>query len=216
MTSPDISDHSVSNFVGLVDTLVYPKISETTAKELEPKMKRWLDQLDVKISAFRQLQFFESEGWDWDRDEQSLYFRPYDLDSDEVYEPRLRDYSPNKEMFVNVVESRGAFLENDTLKYYGGDDCQEIYLTNRRLKKCLLLLWLGTGGVVEDCFWLNDTSFVLVGRSFSGDYIGPIFYLYNSKDQSNGIYFINDPAKIEVEYLESVNLRSRGCPVLND
>lgn len=189
-------------------------IDKRMIDRIKPKMRRWLSAYDLDISKFRVLG--ETTGIEWDKDKGTMYYKKFETENDDVYLPQFHDYSPDRAMYVDLVRSRGGYMENDTLKYFGGDDCQEIYLTSRTLKKNVMILWLGTGSLMEDCFWLDNHSFVIVGDDKSGIYKEKVFDVYDLKENIKTHYFyqcLDNKDNSDVEYFERENLSSRGCPV---
>jgi hypothetical protein len=50
----------------------------------------------------------------------------------------------------------------------GGDDCMEIYLTDRKKGNKALVLWLGSSTFAEAVFWLDNESYIIAGYEYYG------------------------------------------------
>lgn len=194
-----------------------PFIDKNLAKEIAPKMKRWLSAYKLDINKFRftgTREFTDSYN---SRDKESLYYCPFDPDEGNQNLPLL-DYSPNRRLYISLLPSLGAYLENDTLKYYGGDDCQSIYLTDIDNKTNTLILWLGALALMYDCFWLDNNRFILVGYSNEWISIDDWFRLYDLSKGTVSDYIFDSTyiVREDIEYTCQYNLKARGYPVLCD
>jgi len=175
-----------------------------TACKIEPFLKDWLDFYKLNISCFK-LQ--NSYCGLLENDSTSIYFRKYTSD-DDIYDPQLYDYSPDKIRYLNLITTSGAYREEDGKCYYfGGDDCQEIYLIDRNKKEKNMIVWKGAGGFCEDVFWIDNNIFAIVGK----EYNKPEIILFDLSTHSYN-HYINE-SKIDdtsPSYFFEVNLRERS------
>ncbi|NDV94189.1 hypothetical protein D0T84_04555 [Dysgonomonas sp. 521] len=143
-------------------------IDKKLANKLKPVLKSWLDFYNLDIHKFRLGQQGETSSTLEDLaisvDTASIYHRPFNKESDDIYEPVLYDYSPNKRFYLNVRETALVYRDEDNKwRYEGGDDCMEVYLTDRKKENSAIILWLGSSAFAEAAFWLNNDTFIIVG-----------------------------------------------------
>lgn len=213
------------NFELFLTTL--PLIDEATINKVEPKIRKWLSAFHLNIKDFRLERHRQYEGsFDWDvyNEEGSIYYSPFEPEEDDIYKPSIYDYSPDKNMYIDVLPSMGVDLENDTITFYGKDDCQNIHLTNRKLKKKVMVLWLGSSQVICDCFWINNNQFILVSEpEFNFRYTDKrhvfCFYLYDvSKNGGETTYISKSNISVDeaykINYFLNFNLKKRGYPAV--
>lgn len=220
-SNPDITAFLISNKLQQeIDAL--PLIDRKEANVLASKLKRWLSFNKVDIRKFQLLESSDWElSWEQEQDTTSLYYRTFEPKIDDVYFPEMHDYSPDRTMYVKLLESAVAYVENDTLKYFGGDDCQEIHLVSRKHKTDVMLEWLGVSSFMEECVWLDNSRFVLMGINGYSDYEQFVIYLYDVQNKKKMIYFYQDrnrlfeDNKIEEWYFTDYNLPNRGLPLLH-
>lgn len=156
-----------------VETKNYIDKDKKLANQLKPVLKKWLDFYNLDINKFRLEQQGEAsspEELAISVDTTSIYHKPFDKESDDIYEPVLYDYSPNKRFYLNVRETALVYRdENNIWRYDGGDDCLEVYLTDRTKGNKALVLWLGSSAFAESAFWLDDDTFIIVGYEYYDD-----------------------------------------------
>jgi hypothetical protein len=149
-----------------------PLIDRTFAGKIKPTINKWLRFYNLDIYNFRGEPIVQDAVPDpmYERDTASIYYREYSHEHN-VYNPMLYDYSPNKQKYLNVRETSYVYKDDDgKYYYYGGDDCQEIYLTDRRNKTKDLVLWLGSWSFAEAAFWLDNNTYIIVGRNHYNDF----------------------------------------------
>lgn len=180
-------------------------IPQDLAKKLKPALSKWLKYYNADISDFYRHSFVEEESKielynePFEEDTTSLYYRKYDKQRNDVYQPMLYDYSPNKRYYLTVRETKGVFKDEDgRWYYYGGDDCQEIYLVNRNSKKKVMVMWLGVGSSAEAAFWADDKTYAIVGQHYYSLFpglfiwIGGIYYHLDVVNVNEKSYFVDD------------------------
>lgn len=149
-------------------------ISPQLVRRLQPHLSEWLKMSNLNLYHFRCINYEkqkEPEVFNMEQDSTSMYFREYGKEND-VYIPQLHDYSPNKQRYVTTRASAGVYKDEDGKYYYmGGDDCQELYLVDRKKQRQDLILWLGAGGFAEAAFWIDNNTFAIVGEENDDFYI---------------------------------------------
>ena len=176
------SDHTEPKLFHEIDITSKPvekhkKIPESVANSIKPSIKDWLQFYNLNISDFYYISQNEEEEIiiypssveiDYSdsiyNEERSPYKRDFEPKIHDVYLPRLYDYSPSKQKYLNLLETSGVFQKNGKYYFGGTDDCQEIYLTDRKKKTTIMVEWLGSQVFAEAAFWLDENNFIVVGR----------------------------------------------------
>jgi len=196
---------SVCNAVPIDKDTVY--IDKEIASMIAPKMKKWLGFYGLNVTQFL---LIREPGFDYyaPGDTASIHYTEYS-DEDDFYDPQLYDYSPNKMLYLDLLPTSGVYREeNGKCYYFGGDDCQEIYLVDRHKKQNKMILWNGTGAFSEAVFWINNDIFVIAqhdhGYTLS-------FHLFDLKNNSTKYYEYEIPIKeIRSYYFNEINLKERN------
>lgn len=196
--------------LGLPDVATKDYIDKKLANKLKPVLKKWLDFYSLDINKFRLEQQNESsslEDMAISKDTASIYHIQFDKKSDDIYLPILYDYSPNKRFYLNVRETAFVYKGDDNKwRYDGGDDCMEIYLTDRTKGNKNLVLWLGSSAFAEAAFWLDNDTFIITGYM---SYDSPCRYIY-LRGKINANYYISmDEVPPGSDYFVH-DLRARG------
>lgn len=133
------------------------KISTSAIKDIEPTIKDWLEFYNLDISTFYLGENYQYENTVVD---EGIYFREFDPETDDVYIPQMFDYSPSQQKYIDFQE---VYKKGNDYFWAGRDDCQEIYLVDRKLKTHKLINWFGTMQLLEAVFWQNENSFIILG-----------------------------------------------------
>lgn len=160
-------------------------IDKKTALKIQPKLKKWLDFYKLDIYKFRQIPVngtFASNLF-IENDTTSTYYRKYDTKADDIYDPVMNEYSPDKKRYVNILSSIGVYREDNGKYYYmGGDDCEEIRMIDREKKENYMIIWNGSGEFSEAVFWITNDLFVVAGGSwYDGTVSIELFDIANKK-----------------------------------
>ncbi|MDU1889254.1 MAG: hypothetical protein E6767_01070 [Dysgonomonas sp.] len=178
-------------------------IPKPLVKKLKPVLNQWLNYYKADISDFYQRSPYSEvriELYDkpFEEDTLSLHYKKYDKVYDGIYVPMLYDYSPNKKYYLNVRETSYVYEEGGKWYCDGGDDCQEIYLTNRKSQKKVMVLWLGSSEFAEAAIWADNKTYAIVGRISYGEkpslfiWIGGVFYYSEKAAIGDKSYFRYD------------------------
>lgn len=190
------------------DTLKEDFIDKKLADKIKPAIRKWLNFYNLDIYKFRKTNYDKEtspEKLAIEEDTTSMYYKPFHKKSDDIYLPVLYDYSPNKRFYLNVLETAGVFKDEDGKWYYmGGDDCMEVYLTDRKKGNKALILWLGSSAFAEATFWLDNDTFIIVGYD---SYDIPRHFL-SLRGKINQSFYINKTPN-DSSYFR-YDLRSRG------
>jgi hypothetical protein len=131
----------------------YPFVSAEEIAMIAPFIKKWTDFYKIDFAQAR----FESENrtcFNCPPDTTNLYYREFTQKHDT--DKRIDvDYSPDKQRYVDLGISDGTYYNEEDKKYYfiGWDDCQEIYLIDRKQKHQNMIIWLGVASHAEAVFW---------------------------------------------------------------
>lgn len=182
------------------------KIEPQLADQIRPLIEDWLIFYDIDINDFTcepghcDVEYGMQQFQPLKRDENSIYNREYSVAEDDIFDPVIFDYSPNKRYYVNFYQTAGVSKEkHGVYKFYGSDDCMEIYLYDRLRKRTDLMFWLGSAEVAEAVFWGKENNMVVVvgnhvykkdGKDYFFIYANNIrFYFLDSKSQKSQSYF---------------------------
>ncbi len=216
-----LSDHSQENLV-VENNLISetdnkrPKIQKSLATTIEPAIKNWLqfyhlNILDFTIRDTDKKSTQNTENSESLNDSSSLYNLSFNPKKHDIYQPRLHDYSPNKQKYLNLLQTSGVYRNSDGKYHYmGGDDCQEIYLIDRKNKTTELVFWMGASEFVEAIFWLDNDTFIAVGRHSHSEQK----YFIQVVGQQSGYYeyITTEPFPENNYFIE--NIKSRGVTIL--
>lgn len=183
-------------------------ISKRDADRIKPAIRKWLDFYKLDIYSFLgqiALNKLSLEDLAVEEDTLSMYYRKYERKSDDVYQPLLYDYSPNKRFYLNLLETAGVAKEDEKWYYIGGDDCLEIYLADRKKGNKALVHWLGAGTFVEGVFWLDNKSYIIVGY----EHLEKPQYFFQVNGEYSGRYYLSVDQLFESSYFRS-DLELRG------
>lgn len=185
-----------------------PSVKNIDGK-IQIKLSKWLKYYDINLSQFILTSSKKIDFRSLESDTSSLYYREFNTE-DDIYSPLLHDYSPNKKFYVNLLQASGVYKEDGKYYYYGGDDCQEIYLVNRKNKTCSLILWLGSLQFCEAAFWYDNNTIILAGRNNYDDN-QYFLYIFDLKKSVSFYYTLEAQLKNKRNnYFEDINLKTRG------
>ncbi len=207
-----ITKAQTTNFEDEIQHPDYPFMETNFVKEYEPVLKNWLDFYVINLSKFRLKEVTKIDLSKPD-DALSIYYEKFNPELCEKYTPELRDYSPNKERYIDMFERRSIFEKKADGKwhYEGSDDCQEIRFIDCANKLNKMISFRGISSIADAAFWVNDTVFCIV--SFEDDekyYIN----VYNLNDHTETLYYyLNKSDKNIPESYFIYNLKMRGIIV---
>ena len=189
-----------------------PKIPKSVATTIEHAIKNWLQFYHLNILDFTIRDIDKTYTQNTKNDSgSSLYYLPFNPKKHDIYVPQLHDYSPNKQKYLNLLQTSGVYRNNGgKYQYMGGDDSQEIYLIDRKNKTSELVLWMGASEFVEAIFWLDNDTFIAVGRNSHSEQK----YFIKILGQQNGYYEYTATVPFPEHNYFIENIKSRGVIVL--
>lgn len=148
-------------------------ISQNLASKLRPKVSEWLKFHNIDIYHFIN---YGSSGFGTEG------HNNYTMSNEELaYKPKLRDYSPNRKYYLNVLEI-ATFYDPETKTYeVGFDDSQTIWLFDIANKTASEIQFFGAASLCEATIWIDNNTFVLLGRHYydTKDFFMILFDLKN-------------------------------------
>lgn len=167
---------SVFILLALTTTAVYSEqINKALAKQIKPLITEWLTYYQADINSFQcddtiseqQTTLLPPSFYQTSTEEKDgMYYKRYEK-QDDIYEPHLFSYSPNKRYYINLWSQVGIYkCQNGKYCLIGRDDSQELYLYDRKLKRKDMVLWLGMSQSAEAVFWSKNNKFIIVGKEF--------------------------------------------------
>ncbi|MDU1889253.1 MAG: hypothetical protein E6767_01065 [Dysgonomonas sp.] len=210
---PAQNNDSIIGQIELGDTLTIVmdtvKIDEVYANEIKPHIDKWLKYYDLDINDFRHYTRRTLHIEAMKTDTTYPYYGTFQPE-DDVYNPILFDYSPDKSKYVNHFASLYVGLEEDGKYYFrGSDDSQQLYLFDRKGKSKVMISFRGISQFADAIFWVDNDTFALVGYD-SID--APGMYLLEIYDLKKDIcdkYILRKEYGKEESY-GMVEMKSRG------
>lgn len=186
----------------------FPPITDEELAEIAPVIKKWTDYYGLDLSKARLVKL-DTTCFNCEPDTTSLYFRPFEKEQNTNNRTDV-DYSPDKQRYISL----GLLLDepDGTPIHIGWDDCQEIFLIDRRLKHQNLVMWNGVGEFCEAAFWKSNDVFILVGHEYYHQpnfmYFVDIFDIANQSKKRYEILLEN--INEDLNYMDSVYLKDKG------
>jgi len=195
----------------------YPLVSAAEVAMIAPVIKKWADFYGIDFAQAR-LVSKDSVCFNCSPDMTSIYYREFTkkCDTDKRIDV---DYSPDKQRYVDLGISVGTYYNEEDKKYYfiGWDDCQEIYLIDRKQKHQNLIIWLGVSSLAEAVFWKSNDVFMVVGydKNYSDENLHFV-YVFDIKNNIQYRYEISTDAKNGYDrYMDEVYLKEKNIFVSN-
>jgi len=159
-----------------------PSVSAEEIAMIAPVIKKWTDFYDIDFAQARLVNRNENICFNCPPDTSNLYYREFTKKHDTSKRIDV-DYSPDKQRYVDLGISGGTYYNEDDKKYYfiGWDDCQEIYLVDRKQKFQDMILWFGSAYLAEAVFWKSNDTFMVVGynQNYSYTLILRLVYVFD-------------------------------------
>ena len=192
----------------------YPPVSPEVVAAIAPVIKKWTKFYNIDFSQARLVDSSENVCFLCPPDTTSLYYLEF-LKKHDTEKRMDVDYSPDKQRYVDLGISVGIHYDEDDKKYYfiGWDDCQAIYLTDRKQKQHDMILWFGTSTFAEAVFWKSNDVFMVTGYTDTGYDMGAHFvYVFDIKNQTINRYqiIITEENHKEEGYMNAVYLKEKG------
>ena len=195
----------------------YPLISSKDAEIIAPAIKKWTDFYSIDFLQARLVRK-DSICFNCSPDTTSMYYREFTHkhNSDKRIDA---DYSPDKQLYIDLGIGGGTYYNEEDKKYYfiGWDDCQEIYLIDRKQKHLNMIIWLGAASLAEAVFWKSNDLFIIAGydKGYS-DGILRFVYVFDIKEKMQYRYEIATDAKSDDDqYMNEIYLKEKGIFVSN-
>lgn len=138
-------------------------IGENEMKIIKPAIDKWLKyyQIDIKDFVFdkeRKLNLLQLR-----TDTAYPYYGKFE-ERDDIYNPVLYDYSPDKTKYVDLLTTTGVDIDEDGKYYFrGSDDCQQLGLYDRKEKTYVMFSFRGIHEFANAVFWIDNNTFILTG-----------------------------------------------------
>ena len=188
-----------------------PSVSAEEIAMIAPVIKKWTDFYNIDFAQAR----LTSDVRSFDCPPYCREFTPK-CDTDKRIDV---DYSPDKQRYVDLGISDGTYYNEEDKKYYftGWDDCQEIYLTDRKQKHQNMIIWLGVSSLAEAVFWKSNDIFMVVGYDLNyNDILLRFVYVFDIKKQTKNRYEITTEIDGDYDrYMNEVYLKEKEIFVSN-
>ena len=170
--------------VNNTDSIKRELITKEKIKKIKPTINKWLNYYDLNIKDF----VFDKEiilNLNKLRNDTTYpYYGKFGKEND-IYNPVLYDYSPDKLRYIDLVAATGVDVENGKYYYRGSDDCQQLGLYDRKEKSYVMFSFRGIHEFADAVFWIDNDTFALVGYNTMDYPIG--WYALEIYDLKNDI-----------------------------
>ncbi|NDV94190.1 hypothetical protein D0T84_04560 [Dysgonomonas sp. 521] len=186
-----------------VDSLTVQSIDENLATKLKPEIDGWLTYYNLNISDFQKSAEVAMDIENLKADTTYAYYNYIEFTKErDVYTPQFYDYSPDKSLYLNVLEATFVYKADDGKYHYdGSDDSQGITLFNRKDKSAVLVTYRGYSDSADAAFWVDNGMFVIAGYAVPGDIGEYTLEVFDLKQNTKTRYILPKEEKSEKSYL---------------
>lgn len=185
------------------------KIKPELANKIKIAANKWLKYYKLNIHSFI---FYDQKNVDLEHHKNDTTFYSWDfVENDDIYEPQLHDYSPDKNKYMNLFSSMGVNLEDDGKYHYSGsDDSQSLFLFDRLNKWAVMFSFRGISNFADAIFWIENDTFIVAGYN-SSNYLDEYFLIeiYSLKENICESYILKEKL-IKQESYEIYDMKVRG------
>lgn len=192
---------SGENNLAVTDTMQY--IDTQLAERIKPVLSDWLKYYDLDINAFQKSLELPMDIEKQKHDTTYTYYNYAEFTKErDVYTPQFYDYSPDKNLYLNILEATFVYLADDGKYHYSGsDDSQGIVLFNRKDKSAVLVTYRGYSDSADAAFWVDNDMFVIAGYATLNDQGEFTLEIYNLKQGTKVRYVLPKEDSMENSYL---------------
>lgn len=178
-------------------------ISSTMANRLKPILKEWLNYGNMNIE-----QFLEYDSGKFE----PVYAEKLELEPEDlVYKPLLRDYSPDKRYYLDLLENILSYDSETNMYETMFDDSQSIWLYDLKDGTVLRAQLYNMNELCDAAYWIDNNTFVLVGSNI---YSSSFIQVFNLKDMTRNFYVMKKSAP-EKGFLYQ-NIKNRDIQLKSD
>ena len=185
----------------VADTIQH--IDVRLAERVKPALNDWLKYYDLDISDFQKGSESTMDIDVLKNDTTYPYYRYMEFTKErDVYAPQFYDYSPDKNMYLNILEATFVYLAEDGKYHYAGsDDSQAITLFNRKDKSAVLVTYRGYSDSADAAFWVDNQLFIITGYAAVNDPGEFTLEVYDLKEKIKIRYVLPKEYTAESSYL---------------
>jgi len=160
------------------------------ALKIKPVIEGWLKFYNLNISDFQKGVESTMDVDKLKKDTTYAYYNYIEYTKDrDVYTPQFYDYSPDKSMYLNIMEATFVYLAEDGKYHYAGsDDSQGITLFNRKDKSAVLVTYRGYSDSADAVFWVDNQMFIIAGYAAVNDPGEFTLEVYDLKEKTKNRY----------------------------
>jgi hypothetical protein len=165
-------------------------IDADLALKIKPAIEGWLKFYNLNISDFQKSVESTMDVDKLKKDTTYAYYNYIEYTKDrDVYTPQFYDYSPDKSMYLNIMEATFVYLAEDGEYHYAGsDDSQGITLFNRKDKSAVLVTYRGYSDSADAVFWVDNQMFIIAGYAAVNDPGEFTLEVYDLKEKTKNRY----------------------------
>ncbi|MDR2948564.1 MAG: hypothetical protein LBV71_05095 [Prevotella sp.] len=173
-----------------ITSSVIEYIDADLAVKIKPAIEGWLKFYNLDISDFQKGVKSTMDVDKLKKDTTYAYYNYIEYTKDrDVYTPQFYDYSPDKSMYLNIMEATFVYLAEDGKYHYAGsDDSQGITLFNRKDKSAVLITYRGYSDSADAVFWVDNQMFIIAGYAAVNDPGEFTLEVYDLKEKTKNRY----------------------------
>lgn len=185
------------------------------------RLNRWLEFYDVSLEDFK---YTNGSTIPLEQDSSSIYF--YDFEQKQKkYEPLIKEYSPNKKQYINLLTSTGGIFyypETEEYFYIGVDDSQELYYIDLDSELNFFLRINGLNQLTNDVLWIDNDTFVMLTVNDYSEESSYSIDIYSISKENKKIEvemyetLVRNQNKFGKNYSEDVILKERKIKIFNN
>lgn len=180
------------------------------AKQIKPVINTWLNYYKLNISDFIYTGRSVLNLDDLRKDKTYPYYGEFQ-DEDDVYNPVLNDYSPDKTKYVNLMASLYVNMGEDGKYHFtGSDDSHQLGLFDRKNKSFIMVSFRGSRNFADAVFWMDNNTFIVTGYDSYSEVGYYSIEIYDLKKDSCQYFQLRKKYDYTKDSYGVVNMKSRG------
>ena len=188
-----------------------PPVSAKEIARIAPIIKKWTDFYKLDFTKARLVSRNDSACMRCPStpEKDGVNYREFEKELDTGKRIDV-DYSPDKQWYVDL----GIMYEEVDGKklFIGWDDCQSVYLIDRKRKHQNMIMWNGSSELAEGAFWKSNDLFAVVGYGHNYRFID-VFDIANETISHYQVLLKED---ISGGYMNKVYLKEKGIITEDD
>lgn len=185
-------------------------MSAEQIEQIKPAIGKWLDYYKLNINDFIYDGEKSLELEQLRKDTTNPYYGEFS-DEDDVYDPILNDYSPDRTKYVDLMSSLNVYLEKNGNYYFGGsDDSHQLKLLDRKNRSFVMFSFRGLSNFADAVFWIDNDTFAVTGYNSVFEVGYYYVEIYDLKKDTCTYYLLRKECNYKNGPYGMYNMKSRG------